>query len=98
MEHAIDINADGQPLESRDQARRRTLKSGRIELKNQASTIDVTIRDMSLSGALLLLKDVWTPPAEFGLLVLNPNNGKTQRHACLKVWQKGTMVGVRFLV
>ena len=33
-----------------------------------------------------------------GLLVLNPNNGKTQRHACLKVWQKGTMVGVRFLV
>jgi PilZ domain len=98
MEHAIDRDAKDQPLEARDQARRRTLKSGRIELKHQVSTIDVTIRDMSLSGALLLLRDIWTPPAEFGLLVLNPNNGKTQRHSCLKVWQKGTMVGVRFLV
>tara|TARA_R110000787_G_scaffold227200_1_gene334978 strand:+ start:207 stop:503 length:297 start_codon:yes stop_codon:yes gene_type:complete len=97
MKRDIEIKADDQPLEARDQARRRTLKSGRIELKNQESTIDVTIRDMSLTGALLLLKDIWTPPAEFGLLVLNPNNGKTQRHACLKAWQKGTMVGVRFL-
>ncbi|MFT5774704.1 MAG: hypothetical protein ACI9NG_000647 [Hyphomonas sp.] len=34
MEHAIEIKADDQPLEARDQARRRTLKSGRIELKN----------------------------------------------------------------
>lgn len=98
MEHAIEIKANDRPVEARDQARRRTLKSGRIELKNQTSTIDVTIRDMSLSGALLLLKDIWTPPAEFALLVLNSNNGKTQRHSCLKVWQKGTMVGVRFLV
>jgi hypothetical protein len=98
MEDRIDILAPDGPLAARDQARRRTLKSGRIELKNQASTIDVTIRDMSLTGALLLLKDIWTPPEFFGLLVLNPNNGESQRHSCRKVWQKGAMVGVRFLV
>ncbi len=53
---------------------------------------------MSLSGALLLLMDIWTPAEFFGLLVLNPNEGQSQRHSCRKVWQKGAMVGVRFLV
>ena len=97
MERKIDIDRAGKPFEVRDPARQRTFESGGIELKNQTSTVDVGIRDMSLGGALLTLKDVWTPPEFFSLLVLNPNTGQSQRHACRKVWQKGTLLGVEFL-
>lgn len=76
--------------------RHRTLKSGRIEVNGHSSTFDVTIRDMSESGARLVLKAVWVAPEQFDLLVLNPNSGKSDRHACQKAWQKGTLIGVCF--
>tara|TARA_R110000787_G_scaffold16825_3_gene52894 strand:+ start:11662 stop:11955 length:294 start_codon:yes stop_codon:yes gene_type:complete len=76
--------------------RHRTLKAGRIEVNGHASTFDCMIRDMSESGARLVLKAVWAAPAQFDLLVLNPNTGKSDRHACLTAWQKGTVIGVRF--
>ena len=76
--------------------RQRTLKAGRIEVNGHASTFDCTIRDMSQSGARLVLKAMWIAPEQFDLLVLNPNTGKSDRHACRTAWQKGTMIGVRF--
>jgi hypothetical protein len=97
MDQVMNALPSEPPHVDRDSFRRRTLKGGRIELSNHASTFDVTIRDMSLSGALLVLKDVWVPPEYFGLLVANPNSSQSQRHACQKVWQKGTLLGVRFL-
>lgn len=80
IDQAIDIPAADGPLAARDQARCCTLRSGKIELKNQVSTIDVIIRDMSLSGALPTLEaictqrhsclKVWQQDAMVGVLFL----------------------------
>ena len=80
----------------RSEGRHRTLKAGRVEVNGHASTFDVMIRDMSDKGARLILKAVWIAPDQFDLLVLNPNTGKSDRHACRKAWQKGTLIGVHF--
>ena len=82
--------------DARSEGRHRTLKAGRIEVNGHASTFDCMIRDMSARGARLVLKAVWIAPEKFDLLVLNPNTGKSDRHACLTAWQKGTVIGVRF--
>lgn len=84
-------------VNNRASSRQRTLKAGRIEVNGHASTFDVTIRDMSDTGARLLLKAVWSAPEQFDLLVLNPNSGKSDRHGCRKAWQRGEQVGVRFI-
>lgn len=88
--------ADDPPDESRSDARQRTLRTGRIVINKGASTFDVTIRDMSATGARLLLKDAWNLPETFELLILNPGSGDWTRQACDKRWQKGNLVGARF--
>jgi len=88
--------ADDPPDESRGDARQRTLKTGRIVINKGSSTFDVIIRDMSATGARLLLKDPWNLPDVFDLLVLNPGSGDWTRQPCEKRWQKGALVGARF--
>jgi len=87
----VEMNAD-----KRKADRHRTLKTGRVEISNHGSTFDVTIRDMSDTGARLILKDFWNPPEQFDLLILNPNTGKSERIACRKAWQTGLLLGVNF--
>jgi hypothetical protein len=96
MVHSLSPSPDKNE-NKRTAERHRTLKSGRIEVNGHSSTFDVTIRDMSDSGARLVLKAVWIAPERFDLLVLNPNSGKADRHACQRAWQKGTLLGVRFI-
>lgn len=88
--------ADDPPDESRSDARQRTLRTGRIVINKGASTFDVTIRDMSATGARLLPKDARNLPETFELLILNPGSGDWTRQACDKRWQKGNLVGARF--
>jgi hypothetical protein len=88
--------ADDTPDESRGDARQRTLRTGRIVINKGSSTFDVIIRDMSATGARLLLNDRWNPPDVFDLLVRNPGSGDWTRQPCEKRWQKGALVGARF--
>lgn len=82
----------------RHHARQRTLKSARIVFNNSASSMDVLIRDMSEGGAKLKLGTPgWPAPDLFDLVILNPNTGTRVRHPCEKRWQRGDLVGARFL-
>ncbi|MEQ9436837.1 PilZ domain-containing protein [Hyphomonas sp.] len=88
--------ADDPTDELRSDARQRTLRTGRIVINRGASTFDVTIRDMSATGARLLLKDAWNLPETFELRIRNPVSGGWTRQACDKRWQRGNLVGARF--
>jgi hypothetical protein len=77
--------------------RQRTLKSGRIAVNEMTSTFEVLIRDMSETGARLVMSDIYLLPRHFELIVLNPNSGRPSHTPCELVWQKGLIVGVKFL-
>ena len=77
--------------------RQRTLKSGRIAINEMTSTFEVLIRDMSDNGARLVMSDVYLLPRNFELIVLNPNSGRPSHTPCELVWQKGLIVGVKFM-
>ena len=77
--------------------RQRTLKSGRIAINELTSTFEVLIRDMSESGARLVMSDIYPLPKHFELIVLNPNTGRPSHTPCELIWQKALVVGVKFL-
>ncbi|KCZ57616.1 PilZ domain-containing protein [Hyphomonas chukchiensis] len=77
--------------------RQRTLKSGRIAINEMTSTFEVLIRDMSDTGARLVMSDVYLLPKHFELIVLNPNTGRPSHTPCELVWQKALIVGVKFV-
>ena len=77
--------------------RQRTLKAGRIAINELTSTFEVLIRDMSQTGARLVMSDVYLLPEHFDLIVLNPNTGRQSRTHCQLVWQKALVVGVKFI-
>tara|TARA_R110000787_G_scaffold16825_3_gene52895 strand:+ start:12020 stop:12343 length:324 start_codon:yes stop_codon:yes gene_type:complete len=77
--------------------RQRTLKAGRIAINALTSTFEVLIRDMSQTGARLVMSDVYLLPEYFDLIVLNPNTGRSSRTHCQLVWQKALVVGVKFI-
>lgn len=83
--------------EGRRERRQRVLKTGRIIINNDASSINVVIKDLSDGGARLSLVDPWILPVEFSLVILNPNVGSPERRACQRRWQKGNMIGVEFV-
>jgi hypothetical protein len=78
--------------ENRGEIRRRTLKSGKIVFNGGASVIDCTIRDLSQSGARLLVESVLGIPDQFTLEAMG-----REPLACTVVWRLASSVGVSFL-
>jgi hypothetical protein len=78
--------------EHRREARQRVFLKGRIMFNNGASTFDCLVRDMSSSGARLVMSDATTLPGTFDLYI--PQRDRTYR-ATLR-WRRDDGVGVIF--
>ncbi|KMO39241.1 pilus assembly protein PilZ [Methylobacterium variabile] len=78
--------------ELRREARLRTFLRGRITFNGGNSTMDCLVRDISPSGARLLLSQTATLPDGFDLVI--PAKDRTHR-ATLR-WRKDDSVGVTF--
>jgi hypothetical protein len=72
--------------------RRKTLKSAKIVFNNKQSVIDCFVRDVSDTGAKLMVSDLLAVPKTF---TLRFNDGTVQD--CERVRAHGQEIGVRFL-
>ncbi len=79
--------------EHRINPRHRTLKGGKIAFANDACVVDCVIRNLSLTGASIVVPMTVGIPNSFTLV---DAHGGT-RHPAHIVWRKGERVGVRFL-
>jgi hypothetical protein len=77
--------------EKRVSPRTRALKSGRITFNHGSSSIDCTIRNLSASGAKLLVENALGLPDEFLLMCADDRNYK-----CTVRWRKLNEMGVSF--
>ena len=78
--------------ERRQDRRQRVLKGGTIGFRGLRAAIDCAIRDISTSGARLLVESPIGVPDKFDLVV-----GGDQPRLCRVVWRKATQIGVEFL-
>jgi len=72
--------------------RNRVLKSAKIVHLSNWSLVDCTIRDISDTGAKLIIGDQFAVPNEFRFLISSEN---TIRNAKV-VWRRGDMIGITF--
>jgi hypothetical protein len=79
--------------EQRKQRRQRVLKEGKIVSSDMNSLIDVKIRDMSTSGALVNLPANVVMPDKFNFLVVSE---KLLYPAELR-WRRGEAMGIEFI-
>ena len=77
--------------EKRASARRRTLKSGKIVFNNRNSTIDCTVRNLSDTGAKLVVASALGIPDSFELAI----SGEPPR-TCRVARRTLTEIGVEF--
>jgi hypothetical protein len=77
--------------EPRSAPRRRTLKGGRIVVNDGFSTFDCTVRNMSETGAKLVISSVLGVPERFTLAM---DDGRS--FSCEVAWRTETEIGVRF--
>jgi hypothetical protein len=75
--------------ERRAAQRRRTFKGGKIFVNEGRSVLDCTVRNVSDTGALVLVL-ASAVPAEFDLLL----DGRTRR--CIVMWRKLDRLGIKF--
>lgn len=80
-------------MDKRHDQRRRTLKGGKIFFNHGRSVIDCTVKNLSKSGAALLLESTIGIPGEFNL-VISPDN---IQKACKVIWKTDTQIGVSFV-
>ena len=78
--------------EHRISPRHRTLKSGKIAFANDNCVVDCLIRNLSLTGAGLVVPMTVGIPGSFTLVDVH---GGT-RHTANAVWRKGDRMGVHF--
>jgi PilZ domain len=78
--------------EQRQASRLRSLVGARIVLNNGQATVDCLIRDVSETGAKLILSSPVPLPDRFDLIV--PQKGITRRVRV--AWRRATEIGVRF--
>jgi hypothetical protein len=76
----------------RQNKRFRTLKEGRIIDPQGRTTLDCTIRDISLTGARVQLVSAINIPEDFELLIVREDMIIPARRR----WQRGTSVGLEF--
>jgi hypothetical protein len=77
--------------ELRRHVRHRALKAGRIIFRQGGSTMDCTVKNISESGARILVDQAIIIPEQFELQFLDGS-----RHACTVRWRKLTQIGVHF--
>ena len=78
--------------QERKEPRRRVLKDGKIISPTLTSSLDVKIRDLSASGALLEIPFGTLLPNTYGLLVVSEN----KLYPSVTRWRRGERVGVEF--
>jgi hypothetical protein len=76
--------------ERRIAPRQRTLKAGTIVYNNSSSVFDCTVRNLSKSGACLMVASPRGVPEEFDLLM------EGARHHCTVSWRRADRIGVKF--
>ena len=76
--------------ERRTDARQRMLKSGTIIYNNSSSVFDCTVRNLSKTGACLMVASPRGVPEEFDLLL------EGARHHCIVSWRRADRIGVKF--
>jgi hypothetical protein len=78
----------------RSAPRKRSILGARIVFHRRNSTLDCVVRDISATGANLILAGAGILPSEFNLEI--PIKGQTL--SAKVVWHKGNACGVRFVV
>ncbi|KMO34423.1 pilus assembly protein PilZ [Methylobacterium tarhaniae] len=78
--------------ELRRETRLRTFLKGRIIFNNGNSSMDCLVRDLSPSGARLMLSQTATLPDGFDLLI----PAKDRSHKATLRWRKADSIGVTF--
>jgi hypothetical protein len=78
--------------ERRQFPRHRTLKSGKIVVQSGRSVVDCTVRNLSASGALLVIKNLTSVPEKFELVLETTG----EHHPCRVAWRGTDRVGVEF--
>lgn len=78
--------------ELRRETRLRTFLKGRIIFNNGNSSMDCLVRDLSASGARLMLSQTATLPAGFDLVI----PAKDRTHKATLRWRKDDSIGVTF--
>ncbi len=78
--------------EKRNSPRQRVLKAAKIITMDNTSVVDCTVRNMSDSGAQLVIEKSVKMPDEFQFFLAN---GDTVRDAEL-AWHRGDRVGLKF--
>jgi hypothetical protein len=76
--------------ERRNNERRRRLKSGTIVFNNATSVYSCTVRNVSKTGACLMVASPLTVPAEFELMT------EGDRRPCTVTWRRPDRIGVKF--
>ena len=78
--------------EKRNSPRQRVLKAAKIITMDNTSVVDCTVRNMSDSGAQVIIEKSVKMPEEFQFFLAN---GDTVRDAVL-AWHRGDRVGMKF--
>ena len=78
---------------NRRATRQRVLKTVKVYRLNGAHAVDCQMRDLSETGARLIIKDQLALPNEFKLVL--PSDGSMQ--TAKVVWRKGDLAGIVFL-
>lgn len=76
----------------RNAQRHRTLKGGHIVINDGFSTYDCTIRNLSETGAKLIVTSSLGIPERFGLAMADG-----RRFDCEVAWRTETEIGVQFI-
>jgi len=82
--------------ERRRMRRARSLRRGRCVFNGGASTLDVTVRDISPGGARIVGNELVWLPRIFELQIYDSGGAYASREARLK-WLKGASAGVEFI-
>lgn len=91
--HNMPPNPAGDPPEARRAPRRRVLKGVQIVSLNKMSTFDCTLRNLSRTGALVVVPSATGIPQEFYLLA----PGQSRLTHCQVVWRTANRLGIKFL-
>ena len=78
---------------NRRSARQRVLKTVKVYRLNGAHAVDCQMRDVSETGARIVIKDQLALPNEFKFVL--PSDGSMQ--TAKVVWRKGDLAGIVFL-
>lgn len=81
----------------RSEARRKSLKSGRVHFNLGRSSLDVVVTDLSATGARFRMSIPMPCPARFDLEILHAATGTAATRRCSLRWQRGTNCGVEFI-